>query len=400
MTGGDNSASGSARLVFRNLTNSIFQTAGTATNSMSSNKLSAGNSGNCNYNSMKLNCQSLTAGTDSRHIRSISDAIAECRLSGEENVILPTVNQHHAQVDTEPIGYHLTPCKTDFRPVLVVNIDADSGNQYLEASQYAFYYHRRCMEMEEAYMTKISFLNRHPEITEKMRAILIDWLVDVHGKYQLNSDVIFRTVSIMDRFIEKGVVARNELQLVGITALWISAKVEQQDVPDACDLAELTQWAYNSGNVAEMESRILNTLNFYVSAPHSLTFVRRLQKVCTVLQVAEKDMVYDIVRYAIELALLKVEMLAFRPSETAAAAFLLAFHLCKVSVDWDDTWVCYSGGWTITALKKCERLLLKLVIEDAKPNGNSRLEAVKRKFSSRRYGNISSVMKRSVSQLN
>jgi cyclin B len=54
--------------------------------------------------------------------------------------------------------------------------------------------------------------------------VLVNWLIDVHLKYKLNPQTFFITVNILDQFLEKQVVYRNTLQLVGITSLWIASK--------------------------------------------------------------------------------------------------------------------------------------------------------------------------------
>jgi hypothetical protein len=54
------------------------------------------------------------------------------------------------------------------------------------------------------------------DINEKFRGILIDWLVEVHLKFKELQETLYLTVSIVDRFLEKKVIARTNLQLVGI----------------------------------------------------------------------------------------------------------------------------------------------------------------------------------------
>ena len=54
------------------------------------------------------------------------------------------------------------------------------------------------------------------DINEKFRAILTDWLVEVHLKFKELQETLFLTVSIVDRFLEKKVITRGNLQLVGI----------------------------------------------------------------------------------------------------------------------------------------------------------------------------------------
>lgn len=51
-------------------------------------------------------------------------------------------------------------------------------------------------------------MSKQNDINEKMRAILIDWLVDVHLKFKLLPETLFLTINILDRFLEKSQVQR------------------------------------------------------------------------------------------------------------------------------------------------------------------------------------------------
>ena len=54
-------------------------------------------------------------------------------------------------------------------------------------------------------------MSNQPDINEKMRAILIDWLVDVHLKFKLVSETLFLCVNMIDRYLEKAEVSRQKL---------------------------------------------------------------------------------------------------------------------------------------------------------------------------------------------
>ena len=41
------------------------------------------------------------------------------------------------------------------------------------------------------------------DINEKMREILIDWLVDVHRKFKMVSETLFLKFYIVDKYLEK-----------------------------------------------------------------------------------------------------------------------------------------------------------------------------------------------------
>lgn len=39
------------------------------------------------------------------------------------------------------------------------------------------------------------------EINERMRAILVDWLVEVHDKFKLTQETLYLAISILDRYL-------------------------------------------------------------------------------------------------------------------------------------------------------------------------------------------------------
>ena len=48
------------------------------------------------------------------------------------------------------------------------------------------------------------------DINEKMRAILVDWLVDVNIKFKLVPEALFMTVNLIDRFLSVKQVTRHK----------------------------------------------------------------------------------------------------------------------------------------------------------------------------------------------
>lgn len=44
--------------------------------------------------------------------------------------------------------------------------------------------------------------SHQPEISDRMRGILIDWLIGVHKKYVLRAETLFLTVDMIDRYCE------------------------------------------------------------------------------------------------------------------------------------------------------------------------------------------------------
>lgn len=66
----------------------------------------------------------------------------------------------------------------------------------------------------------------NPDINSNMRATLLDWLVDVHLKFKLLDETLYKTCIIIDRYLSRVQVSPKKLQLIGATALFISCKYE------------------------------------------------------------------------------------------------------------------------------------------------------------------------------
>lgn len=89
------------------------------------------------------------------------------------------------------------------------------------------------------------------EITAKMRAILVDWLCEVHHKWRLQPETLYLTVNIVDRYLAKKKVTKNTLQLVGSCALFIASKYEEVYPTPIGDLVYVCDGAYDYNDVSE-----------------------------------------------------------------------------------------------------------------------------------------------------
>nr|XP_023027402.1 G2/mitotic-specific cyclin-B2-like [Leptinotarsa decemlineata] len=85
--------------------------------------------------------------------------------------------------------------------------------------------------MEGKYPIQKGFLDDH-EITPQMRAILVDWLVEIHFHFNMHQETLHLCVSIVDRYLqETKVMERDVFQLVGASALLVAAKYERTYIP-------------------------------------------------------------------------------------------------------------------------------------------------------------------------
>jgi hypothetical protein len=95
------------------------------------------------------------------------------------------------------------------------------------------------------------------EINEKMRSILIDWLVEVHLKFKLMPETLYLTVNLIDRYLAKRNVTRKRLQLVGVTAMLIASKYEEIWAPEVRDFVYISDKAYSREDILKCEKTML-----------------------------------------------------------------------------------------------------------------------------------------------
>ncbi|XP_067885547.1 G2/mitotic-specific cyclin-B1-like isoform X2 [Heterodontus francisci] len=163
------------------------------------------------------------------------------------------------------------------------------------------------------------------EITGNMRAILIDWLVQVQRKFQLLQETLYMTVSIIDRFLQDNPVTKSNLQLVGVTAMLVASKYEEMYPPEIGDFVYVTDNTYSTAAIREMERKILQKLNFSLGRPLPLHFLRRSSKIAGV-----SSEHHTLAKYLMELTIVDYEMIHYLPSQIAAAAFCLAQKVLNV----------------------------------------------------------------------
>jgi hypothetical protein len=162
-------------------------------------------------------------------------------------------------------------------------------------------------------------MTKQLDINEKMRAILVDWIIEVHLKFKLLPETLFLTISLIDRYLERVQVKRNYLQLVGVTSMLVASKYEEIYAPEVKDFVYITDKAYTNEEIFEMEHSILSTLEFNVMIPSSYRFLERFTKIAD----ATPKMV-NLARYLIELPLIEQRMLKYSPSNLAASSVYLA----------------------------------------------------------------------------
>jgi G2/mitotic-specific cyclin-B, other len=187
------------------------------------------------------------------------------------------------------------------------------------------------MNTEGLLLPTYGYMKAQPDVNEKMRAILVDWLIEVHYKFKLLPETLFITVNIIDRYLESKTIERKRLQLLGVTAMWIACKYEEIYAPELKDFVYITDNAYEQKDILKLEYEVLRTLEFNVTTPSSFRFLQRFTKM---LQADSKS--FNLAWYLIELPLIEYKMLKYKPSIISSAALYVAMKILKKELHWND----------------------------------------------------------------
>ena len=239
------------------------------------------------------------------------------------------------------------------------------------------------------------YMANQNDINSKMRAILVDWLVEVHMKFRLVPETLYLCVNIIDRYCKKVQVQRSKLQLVGVTALLIACKYEEIYPPEVRDCVYITDRAYQSSEVLDMEQDIVHQLGFRMTVPTAYPFLHRYFTL-----VKASDLVKHAASYYLERTLQEHDMLKWRPSEICAAAVVLALNHPELAKEDGRTLdrrsvflppiVLEYTGFSRTALYDCAKEIAKKVAEEPVTASNRELLAVKKKYDQKKFLFISS----------
>jgi hypothetical protein len=140
----------------------------------------------------------------------------------------------------------------------------DAGNTQAVA-EYAADIFKYLRERETVMRLKDDYMQSQQDVTEKMRMILVDWLVEVHWKFKLSPDTLFLTIHLLDRYLSHVNVKRTKLQLVGVTCMLLASKHEEIYPPEIKDFVHVTDKAYTKQEILNMEVRLSQ---FYRLLPH------------------------------------------------------------------------------------------------------------------------------------
>ncbi|CAD5190679.1 unnamed protein product [Musa acuminata subsp. malaccensis] len=240
------------------------------------------------------------------------------------------------------------------------------------------------------------------DVTESMRGILIDWLVEVSEEYKLVPDTLYLTVYMIDQFLSQNYIERQRLQLLGITCMLIASKYEEICTPRVEQFCLITDNTYTKAEVLKMESQVLSYLGFQLSVPTTKTFLRyqsfnmkltptiicrRFLRAAHASNKAPSLTLGYLANYLAELTLLEYSFIKFLPSVIAASAvFLARWTLDQSSHPWNPTLEYY------TTYKATDLKVTIFALQELQMNSKScPLNAIREKYRQEKFECVAAI---------
>lgn len=222
-------------------------------------------------------------------------------------------------------------------PEGVKDLDSEDRDDPLMVSEYAHEIFEYLLKLEQKSLPNPEYMEHQDELEWKTRSILVDWLIEVHTRFHLLPETLFLAINIIDRFLSEKVVQLDRVQLVGITAMFIASKYEEVLSPHVGNFKHVADNGFSESEILAAERFILQTLEYDLSYPNPMNFLRRISKADN----------YDIqtrtvAKYLLEISVVDRRFLAYNPSHVAAAAMYMA-RLILDRGDWDETLAFYAG---------------------------------------------------------
>ncbi|KAE8124505.1 hypothetical protein FH972_019383 [Carpinus fangiana] len=228
----------------------------------------------------------------------------------------------------------------------------DDYRNQLEVAEYVDEIYQYYWVTEAQNVALANYMSIQTNITAHMRGILINWLIEVHFKFDLMQETLYLMVALLDRYLSQATIKKNELQLVGLTALLLASKYEDFWHPRVKDLVSISAESYTRDQMLAMERLVLKQLKFRLNVATPYVFMLRF------LKASQSDTKLEhLAFYLIELCLVEYEALKFKPSLLCASAIYVA--RCTLHMTPWTPLLCKHSRYEESQLRDCGEMILR-----------------------------------------
>ena len=324
--------------------------------------------------------------------------ISEFNLNNEENYINNELQDkdEESQKDEYINKIKEVNIKLDKENIPVNhNINKNVSNNYFINNKYNLQYVEEYQDEIIEYLLSLegkkkinpNYMKEQKDINEKMRIILIDWLIEVHLKFKLLPETLFLTINFIDRYLQKNQTPRDKLQLIAVSSLLIACKYEEIYPPEISSFVYITDNAYKKEEILDYEIKILSSLDYDVTYP---TPYRYLEVLVVKLGLVDDETLFFKMQYLLELSLSKLCFYNYTYLELVISCCLFLFEndfniIQKILISFD---LCEKYD-KLEKIKSCI-YDIKQLLEYINEN-KSAFKGIKQKFATENFGYISKI---------
>ncbi|TKR94985.1 hypothetical protein L596_009210 [Steinernema carpocapsae] len=213
-------------------------------------------------------------------------------------------------------------------------------------------------------------------IEPKMREVLLDWMIQVHARFQLLPETLDLTVHILNVAIRRLDITKNNLQLAGIASMFIAAKYEETYPPTLEDYVSIVANCFSKDEIRSMEIQILKCTGCCLSVPYLINFVRRGSTVIMKQRPSNARSIHNMAKFFSEVALVDSSLAHMLPSLNAATSIYVALKL--EGYTWNEE-LATEMGYQEDELRDIARMFVKPITTWTNPYG--RLQGLRDKYS-------------------
>ncbi|OLY79525.1 Cyclin-B1-2 [Smittium mucronatum] len=158
------------------------------------------------------------------------------------------------------------------------------------------------LETESNCVNLRKYCHLHPKLNKRMRAILVDWLMEVANDYRLHRHTLHLSIYLLDKLLLfKSLVPTNLLQCYGAACLLVAIKAEENRSVKISEITRIAMGAFTTSQLKSAEIDVLNACKWHLTVPTIPTFIgifsnndpKLFEAACDIADIVSHD--YDFV---------------------------------------------------------------------------------------------------------
>lgn len=192
-------------------------------------------------------------------------------------------------------------------------------------------------------LPSIEFLNKERNVTQRMRAMLYDWLLDLNQAFKRNDYILGLTMTLLDAYISQVDILKEDFQSLGIVCHYLACQVLEEICPKINDYLMITNYSTNLLKFENLRIHVVDTLKGVIIRPSVVFFL---------------DMNNSQMKHFALLSYVTARLMIYKPSLIAEAIRYILTKEYKIYTLNEINPICHI---LVSLIKNSERSILKSI---------------------------------------